>query len=610
MLKSLKFPNSTRGENPVRFPVPEDGALGTVTVLCGPNGAGKSFVLRMLIELIDDKKGGNLQFHRGWSIERHGDEAIAAFRPQHHPAQMNAIGSLSFPRAKRIPKKNDDALKLQIDLFHLLLLAVDGLPEATNKALAGLSLSDWSSDAEARGNILSTIPNDAERVYWSSETPPEMFAAFQKWTGSRIGLRREADTFEFVIAFSDGNAASYNNWSDGQKSLFAILASILITRPEVYLFDEIENFLHPQLMSQVLAFLKTHVRQTIIATHHPHLIFGNTVDEVYFIEKTSPDSVRFPTVLKKVINQPAPDRRITKLRSDQAKLVKTYRLFDVKDAAMMASAAHVMNAVDFYLNDAVYTLFECSAAGASPGVYVDRQSQAVAEFVAQYNPFPHSVLDWGAGMGRVLTETAKMGSTAPVSAYEWVLYDPMIIAPPMDAVSERAAGIRYVESHEELGSLKAGVALLTNVLHILPPDDWADAILDCWGSVREGRNGVILVTEVFPLLHPERQAVPLPRDVMERFFRELGFQVYGRDFEVHQARSYCLALTNVPDVLPARADLIASVEALWRTLHAEFTNLYRSLPAIDGPKARNEILNAAFGMATISSWLAARSKKS
>ncbi|MCU7804247.1 MAG: ATP-binding protein [Candidatus Thiodiazotropha sp. (ex Lucinoma borealis)] len=608
MLISLLLPKSTSGENPIRFAQPKGEGPGAITVLCGPNGSGKSFILRTLIELIDGKKAGALQDARGWSVERSGENSVSAFKPQHHPAQMNSIGVLSLQQASKTPQQNDDPLRLKLAVFGSLLRSVEGLPVKAFGAIQHAGES-WMSDEACRRDILSQIPSDPEMVYWTSDGAEDLFCEFEKITGARLGLRQETSVFEVTIAFSDGNAASYNNWSDGQKSLFAILSAVFIETPDAYIFDEIENFLHPQFMSAVLDFLKRRVRQTILATHHPHLIFGNYIDKVYFVEKMIPKSARFPTVLKKQISQPSPYRKITKLSSDQTKLVNAYKLFDIKDAALLATASHVMSAVDFYLYDAVYNLFECSSADATPGLLPDRQSRAIANFIASYNPFPHSVLDWGAGLGRVLKETKKLGTGHPVDTYDWLLFEPFADASDhadWDSV-KRTGAIRFISKRDDLTGCRVGVALLTNVLHILSPDQWSDAILDCWGAVSGESQSIILVTEVFPLLHPERHAVPLPRELLTTLFKRLGFVVYSRDFEVHGASSYCLALSQVPEEIPDREDLVRKVELLWQELHSFFLSTYCAIPKIDDPAARNEVLNAAFGMASISSWFAANS---
>jgi ABC-type polar amino acid transport system ATPase subunit len=601
MLISLGFPKSAIGENPLQFPQPAAGGPGTITVLCGPNGSGKSFILRALLELIESNKAGSLKIARGWQLARTAGSEVAAFKPQHHSAQMSSIGALSLKQATKPPKHNDKELLLKLAVFGSLLRSVEGLPRGVEAAAQDAKFT-WMTHPEVRHGILSEIPTDNEKVYWTAASSEELFLEFSKIHNTRIGLRREVDAFELVMAYPDGNAASYNNWSDGQKSLFAITAAVLLQKPTIYICDEIENYLHPELMTSVLSFLRQNVRQTIISTHHPHLIFGSLVDEVYFVEETHGRHSNYPTVLKKLLDQPTPPRRITRLAHAQVKLASAYRLFDVRDAALLATASYVMKATDYYFYDAVYYLFECSAAGASTSPFPDRQTAAIAEFISAYDPFPASVLDWGAGLGRVVRESIKLGGNHVVGQYEWALFEPFVPSDIDWSSMPRSGAVRHVSDRRELAAMKAGVALLTNVLHILTPDQWVDCLLDCWHVVAGSESGIILVTEVYPLLHPERRAVPLPRDHLTTFFRRLGFTVYSREFPVHGATSYCLALSNIPCTVLGRDAVLGNVEQLWRQLHGHFLETYRSIPKVDGPAARNEVLNAAFGMASIASY--------
>lgn len=575
MLRSIKLPNSTRGENPIFIPVPGDNEPGTITVLCGPNGSGKSHVLNVLKQLIDGRNGGNLQEASGWAVELEGEGKLAAFRPQHQTAQMTTVGTLSIQRARRTAKPDEAFLVLQHRLFFDVLSSVDDLP--CGERLAGVTAKEWCDDELLREEILDSIPTDETKGYWTGHCPAELLAVFERWTDSRLGVRRENTTFELVASYRDGTSATYPSWSDGQKSLFSLLTSVLVAQPTVLIFDELENFLHPQLMSEALSYLKQNVRQTIIASHHPHLIFGNAVDEVYFMEKDRRGPARHPLVLKKATQQAAPDRTIVRLATNQEKLAKAYRLFDVRDAALMATASYVESSIEYYLHDAIFELFECAAAPPSKSTYSDRQSAAIAEFVDQFDPFPASVLDWGAGLGRVLRETSKLGSSA-------------------DA-------IRIVSDRGDLKNINVGVALLTNVLHALKPEDWVEAISDCWRCVAGREQGLILITEIYPLLRPERRALPLPREQLERFFRSLGCQANGRAFETHGALSYCLAVSDLPPKPPIEDDLLESIEAFWREMGIFHLEVYESIPNARDLKSRNELLNAAFGLATVNSWI-------
>ena len=69
-----------------------------------------------------------------------------------------------------------------------------------------------------------------------------------------------------------------------------MLASLAHDATPIVLFDEIENHLHPAYMSLLLSALKERSVQTIVSTHHPHLIFSDHADRVFFLDTTLPHS--------------------------------------------------------------------------------------------------------------------------------------------------------------------------------------------------------------------------------------------------------------------------------------------------------------------------------
>lgn len=602
MLRSLKLPNSTIGENPINFPVPKSGDRGTITVICGQNGVGKSFIIRALMELLDSKKAGKLAQASGWSVDHFGDEKVSAFRPQHPSSQMNAIGTLSLDQAKKVPRENDEELKLTLLIFWQLLRSVEGLTAEAQDIINTTDEELWLSSNEVRESILDKIPDDPSIGYWTKQDAGQIFIEFEKISESRVGLLRNVNTFSIGAAFSNGNTSNYQNFSDGQKAIFSIISSVLSLKPDIYLLDEIENYLHPKFMSEAMAFLKKHVKQTILSSHHPHLIFGNFVDSVFYIERVPPQHARYSHIFKHPLQQPAPERKIIKAKTDHEKLINAYGLFDIKDATLLATASHVSDAINFYTNDAVYQLFCCGASGVSPSPFPDRQSKTIAELVASYNPFPSSVLDWGAGIARVAQEIEKMGDAHPANTYEWVLYEPF--AQDKEFISETQLDMnrfKFINDRRDIEYINVGVSLLTNVLHILPSDEWKNAINDCLLALYNSQNGIILITEIFPLLHPERNALPLPQDCLQQFFIELGFNVYGRNFSVSGANSYCLAAKPSCDRQIDDDDIENCLSNLYERLEGRYKSIYNSSPHIDKPSTRNEILNCTFGLATLSS---------
>lgn len=599
MIESLRLPKSTIGENPIRFPLPTSEQMGTVTVLCGPNGSGKSFILLKLKSLIDGKQASRNA--EGWSIEPKLLSSDIVLKSHHHKSQMTSIGTLSKKQATKKLQHNDNDIKLTRDLFGLAFSVVDTAHACRLIDKLDFDFEKWNADAEYRSLYFDQFKEvDEEEIFWLSDTKPELFRLLEAEFKAQIGIRHSTHGFEFVLAWRSKVVASFQNWSDGQKSFFTILATVSILNPEIYIFDEIENFFHPQLITRTITFLKEHVRQLIISSHHPHLIFGNAVDEVYYIETNDDNNVRFPSRVKKVLQQPSLPRKITRLSTDWAKLSHAYRLFDYKDAALVSKAHHFSDWLKFHVVDALHGLYGCAAVSSKKSVFQDGQSQKIAEFISEFDPNPKIILDWGAGLGRTFSEFHKKRKVE--GDLKWYLYEPFEESfEKLKGVAKQSQiPITLLRNRSDL-DIGAGIVLLTNVMHVLGPTEWTIAVADAWQNVKKSKTGVIIVTEIYPLLAAERSAIPIPDFKLAEFFRALGFLVTTRSFVVGGATSYCLIASNAPSEL-TEATIKIEVDVLWRSLFQHYLNEYEGIGVVNSSSAHRDLLNATFGMATVSKY--------
>lgn len=598
------MPKATVGENPLSFPPPHANGLGSVTVFCGPNGSGKSYLIRALRDLIAGKTLGTHLDGHGWSLETTEGAPLTALRPKHHKAQMTSLGAMSMAVVTKKQQPSDDEVRLKVDVFGQLLRALDPAVTPKQTDFAKMDVDRWRDDIDYRRQLLELFPVDEAQVYFVRGDCAEVLQIFQQEFEARLGFRHAPGRFEAVLAWPFDMTAPYDNWSDGQKSLFTILMSVTSLKPDVYIFDEIENFFHPLLISRALELLKTYVKQIVLTSHHPHLIFGRAVDCVYYVELGELATPLYASKIAKTAMQPAPPRRITRLSSNLEKLANAYRLFDMRDAALLASANYIEDAIDLKLNAGVRHMFECRAVPAKQGAYVDRQTEEIANVIAGFAPSPAVVLDWGAGLARTAAELEKGSGALRAQDLTWLLYEPV---PDQCAKLEQAAHLArlnatVLSTRQDLAGRAAGVALLTNVLHALDPRQWAEAIEDCHNAVRGSENGIVVITELYPLLTPERFAAPAPHDLVEDLFSALGFSVHVRLLNIHNASAYCLVASKPPTALPATAELIGLVEDQWRKLQRRLLRAYDGAPRTRSAADRAELLNAAFGVTRIASW--------
>lgn len=596
MIESLTMP-ATAGINPILFPKPAPGNQGTVTVLCGPNGGGKSFILKTLVSLLNDDDEDNTLPARGWILHKTG-EAANFYRARHHATTMRSAGILGRTRAGSTIKETQPEKYARLIIFGALLASLPQLPKFDRHR--------WMVEPIYRqGQIGAVGAVDEEQGYWFGTGAPSFVSTFNSAVRGRLGLRVVKDGLELVLSQGEGASSPYPNWSDGQKSLFTILAVTEMLRPEVFVFDEIENFLHPALVSVLVQHLKQHCRQTILSTHHPHLVFGTIIDTVYYVER-SESAGDPPQRLLKYHSQPAVQRRISLLSDDRSKLASLYRLFDVKDAALLATGAMVLDALDLELHAALSGHFECGAVGAKSSIYMDRQSEQIGQLIRSFSPTPNVVMDWGAGIGRSPAELAKRVSVVPTDHHSWILYDP---DPANEAPLARLAAahghISVVHDRSSLTGIEAGVFLLTNVLHVLDPNAWCEAIEDGWNAIRHSGRGIILITEIYPLLAAESRAIPIPPNWAVSLFRELGFKATVRHFSSHGTESYCIAVSQPPSFLHSREALLNIVVAHWEALKTELIGEYEGIGHKLSMGDHQRLLNSAFGLARITSCLRA-----
>ena len=93
-----------------------------------------------------------------------------------------------------------------------------------------------------------------------------------------LGLNDELEKIQFVDlnnSNEDKKELEINNLSEGEKILFALASEFLETKQKnkIYIWDEMENHLHPQWQSKILSFIKEAIDDSIfIGSTHSQVI--------------------------------------------------------------------------------------------------------------------------------------------------------------------------------------------------------------------------------------------------------------------------------------------------------------------------------------------------
>ena len=194
-------------------------------------------------------------------------------------------------------------------------------------------------------NFNRIINNDSEnfdvfdKIYLCKQSNP-LVKTFQKAVEGYLyfGAARNTGMIPtFVIRSFDGERIlKYTDWSDGEKAIFTFLLEIYYVKPEILLIDEIETHFHPDYISELLFFIKRTAKQSIIVTHHPHVIFSRFIDKVIYISPIENSDKQHPAKNIEIINEETfkkykARRKIQELNTYQKKIESTYSLFDQKD---------------------------------------------------------------------------------------------------------------------------------------------------------------------------------------------------------------------------------------------------------------------------------------
>jgi energy-coupling factor transporter ATP-binding protein EcfA2 len=506
------------------YPLTEN--QGAINVICGLNNCGKSFLLNQIRRVI---KG------------RPHNEAIRV-----HPLPRGQPSVLFFGKASRVKDyagkinidQSPDSLKTPGDegeyrksALWFLACQMSGYLVGVEKEFAPEKLIEPS----VRQQIASVFQVE-KRVYRCNTDDPivrqleRLLNAHLYFRCTRHHAESRSWEFEFVLLGGDGMTLPFEKWSDGQKSCFYILSAIAYCQPEIILFDEIENHLHPALITEILHSLKAFPAQTIIASHHPHLIFSNLPDRIFYVDTTRPSPYPDPpreTEFIKRHSDPRFERVVLQLRDDFSRVSSAYKLFHYQDDQLMRQAAYLKNRAAVSLFQAIQNLFSSAPVLERNGIYPDAQTQQLADQIKSFLSLAEKscidVLDLGSGVGRQIVELSKLSEWQIGGKVHWTCHEPLEENRKSLRVRfENNPDVHIIESISEIKDRKFDLCIIANVLHELTPPEFAEYIA-CADILTEYNAGGIVILELFPLHHPEGFAVPYDSFTLRDILARVGF---------------------------------------------------------------------------------------
>jgi SAM-dependent methyltransferase len=378
------------------------------------------------------------------------------------------------------------------------------------------------------------------------------------------------------------------------------------------LLDEIENHLHPQLITRALERIKATVPQSFVVTHHPHTIFTAHADRVFYFEGQSATAVASPPPKElrynKVEAQRAPKRSVTTLVDSFAKVSGIYKLFDQRDRHLLGVMTKNAREVERHFFEVVRAAFQPDVAPASTNSTPDRQTQLLARIARQHLSRASeegrsiSVLDIGAGIGRVALELGKLTSWQLEGRVNWVSWETNPLLRDRLIKNYVEAGITAVApmSLDDVPATSVDLVLMANILHELPPNLISDFVVAGASKLRPGGDSGLVVLEINPLLHPEKYAVAYPPDMLCEILNSSGFSSTHESFPVRDATGYCVFAR--PMGQPTAETVQKNVQSAWERLERLASHRYFNSRTADTYEEYRATVGDLTTLASMAAW--------
>lgn len=524
-------------ERKLDFAIPSLHQKQTISIICGKNRTGKSYLLNRISRCIvnHNKK---IDRKESYTQQKITEDDVDMFITNYKQSLERILfideifkyirfaNSISVIRDSNFRKKAASSIRSDINF----LILKNGLNDIVKETLLHIDSIYFDEEQWHNSDVYRTKTYtflDINSLYKISGDN-NLVKQFNQIVEGELYLGKKKDSkgqdnFELYLVYNKHTTLGFSNWSNGQKVLFVTMLMLHYHKPTIFIFDEIENHLHPQYISFFFDYVKKLVPQSIISTHHPHIIFSKYVDRVWYLEATNtPSNIENQVVKKKNRNSNKPPfRKAFELSKNIDKLAYTYKLFDGFDSQLLKLSSATLNNLNTKIVEIFKKLFHYDVVDSKLTKKPDIQSEKIYQYLQAIltQQKTINVLEIGAGSGRILKELIKINPKIVFESVNWFLLDPEaeVLKKEIELL-----GIENVKIITDILQIEQTIdlTLFVNVLHEIQPEEIAKYMYQLQNTLSV--KGDILVVELFPLLFPEKFSIPMKSSEWVDLFRTLG----------------------------------------------------------------------------------------
>jgi energy-coupling factor transporter ATP-binding protein EcfA2 len=566
--------------------------LGHLVVLAGPNGGGKTRTLSILRESLvclqtnytsnDGALERNIK-----TFEKHLENPE---HPEHvrvqHQTNLRTHGRIRALRSGLQITPPNQYAKIHIASFSAASSRFSdpgALPSATAKQHFESALAPRGTD-HLKAHALTYISHVASQ-HWNATHPETTFSAIDPET-ARAAWKSLQNIVEILLngmklsrnengeIVINGRLAASAGLSDGQKALLVVATTLHAQSAKldeaIILIDEPELYLHPSALLEYIDQLinATPRGQVWIATHSVHILSHVDPSCLWFVDDGTVTwaGKRPETVLAGLVGD---DQRVGRLQR-------------------------------FLHLPALYAMERFVAECLTPPAIVstgaeDPQSTQIRTILAKIAESPLRVLDYGAGVGRILA-ALREGTNDISVAVDYRAYEinEMARKECLDTIAD-AYGISDAQAADRVSGdettlrarLNPGsvhVVVMCNVLHEIEPSKWSGLFRGIMAYCLHS-NGYLLIVEDMQIPHGEHAHthgfILLDTEQLKELFavdRESSeqFRTFGTDrlkaHLIHASALSEVSPTTVKNALIRRRDSAKDVIRQLRSTGPSFRN--------------------------------------